>query len=414
MGNIIKKKYNNEKDIKLDITLNKVCYMPGEQIIGSLDIQPKPGINETILNDTNVSMKIIQFQKYSYIEGSGEDSETKVVSDERDVFSENLDFINFKGANILSGINIPFSIQIPLEIHASVYYNGDCVKHFFSVEFPEIKAKRALMIIIKRFEKFSYENKLLKIPANAFGDFYKKKKFKYQGGKVTCLLKLPKNKFYYFEKIPFEIYLDRTELNMKVKSIKLRLNMNIYYNYKGNDKIHFMTEKKLELFTREYPVNNSLNKFEIKDYIQLQNDSKFSKYISVNDKYCRFEEMKKIEVDYNFNKIILMPFCFGGLINPEFILQVDIIYKQHRSTSNFSINIDFDDCQNNCINIEQSDKINNKLNNHENENKINNSSPKDTNSISEGDLKKNMAESEGFVVYDDDDFEKALFGDKNK
>ena len=112
--------------------------MPGEQIIGSLDIQPKPGIiNETILNDTNVSMKIIQFQKYSYTRGSGDDAETIVVSDERDVFSENLDFINFKGANILSGINIPFSIQIPLEIHASVYYNGDCVKHFFSVNFQK-------------------------------------------------------------------------------------------------------------------------------------------------------------------------------------------------------------------------------------------------------------------------------------
>ena len=31
------------------------------------------------------------------------------------------------------------------------------------------------MIIIKRFEKFSNENKLLRIPAKAFGDFYKKK-----------------------------------------------------------------------------------------------------------------------------------------------------------------------------------------------------------------------------------------------
>ena len=175
MGNILKNKYNSEKDIKFDITLNKICYMPGEQIIGSLDILSKPGNNETILNDTMVHMKIIQYQQYSYIDHSGEDSETVSVTDERDVLSEDLDFINFKGANILSGINIPFSIQIPLDIHASVYYNGSCVKHFLSAEFPGIKARRALVIIIKRFEKFSYENKLLKIPANAFGDFYKKK-----------------------------------------------------------------------------------------------------------------------------------------------------------------------------------------------------------------------------------------------
>ena len=73
-------------------------------------------------------------------------------------------------------------------------------------------------------------------------EIFIKKKFKYQGGKVNCLLKLPKNKFYYFEKIPFEVYLDRTELNMKVKSIKLKLNMKIYFNSKGDQKIHFMTE----------------------------------------------------------------------------------------------------------------------------------------------------------------------------
>ncbi len=139
---------------------------------------------------------------------------------------------------------------------------------------------------------------ILRIPASAFGDFYKTKKFSYKGGKVTCLLKLPKNRFYYFELI-----------------------MN------------------LELFTREYLVNNSQNKFEIKDYIQLQNDDNYLKYISINDKYCLLEDMKKIEIDHKFENVII-PFCFGGLINPEYIFQVEIIYKKRRSKSIFSLPID--------------------------------------------------------------------------
>ena len=49
-NNAYKTKYNDEKEVKLDISLNKVCYLPGEQIIGNLDIQPKNGISETILN----------------------------------------------------------------------------------------------------------------------------------------------------------------------------------------------------------------------------------------------------------------------------------------------------------------------------------------------------------------------------
>ena len=267
------------------------------------------------------------------------------------------------------------------------------------------------MIIIKRFEKFSNENKLLRIPASAFGDFYKTKKFSYKGGKVTCLLKLPKNRFYYFELIPLEIYLDRTELNMEVKTIILSLRMKIHFNYQNDEKRHQTTIMNLELFTREYLVNNSQNKFEIKDYIQLQNDDNYLKYISINDKYCLLEDMKKIEIDHKFENVII-PFCFGGLINPEYIFQVEIIYKKRRSKSIFSLPIDiYANDKDVSISIDKNNKLNNIVNIEENKN---NNYFKNINSIDEDDLKKDMAESDGFVVYEEDDFEKAFFGAKNK
>jgi len=409
--NNIKKKYNEEKEVKLDITLNKVCYLPGEKIIGNLNIQPNIGINETILNDTNVTIKIIQIQYYSYTEGSGDDATTISERDEKDIFIENFNFITFKGANILSGINIPFSIIIPLNIHASVIYYENYAKHFLLVDFPGIKAKRSIMIIIKRFEQFSYENKLLKIPTNAFGDFYIKKKSKYKCGKITCLLKLPKNRFYYFELIPLEIFLDRTELNMEVKTIKLSLMMKIHYNYKFDEKKHRKTIMNLNVFTREYSVNNSQNKFEIKDYIQLQNDGIFSQYFSLDDKYCLLETLKKIELDHKFDSMILMPFCFGGLINPEYYFQVDIIYQSWRSTNTLIVPIDIYTHNNDSISLDKNGNINNIMNNFENKN---NNFVNNINSIEEDDLKKNMAESDGFVVYDEDDFEKAFFENKKK
>ena len=90
MGNNIKKEYNQEKDIKLDITLNKVCYMPGEKINGSLDIQPKPENTEKILNDTLVIIKITQFQRYTYLEHNvgDDDSKLEVVNQEEDIFKK--------------------------------------------------------------------------------------------------------------------------------------------------------------------------------------------------------------------------------------------------------------------------------------------------------------------------------------
>jgi hypothetical protein len=147
---------------------------------------------------------------------------------------------------------------------------------------------------------------ILRIPAKAFGDFYKKKKFRYKGGRVTCLLKLPKNRFYYFELIPLEIYLDYTQLNMKVKTIKLSLIMKIHLNYKFDEKNHRNTKMNLELFSSEYLVDNSQKKFEIKKNIQLQNDFNYRDYISINDKYCLLENKKKIEIDYYFAKILYL------------------------------------------------------------------------------------------------------------
>ena len=112
--------------------------MPGEQITGTLDIQSNIRYNETILNDTKVNIKIIQFHCARYF-----DEDTAInEKGESDILTENIDFINFKGANIMSGINIPFSIKIPNNIHASIInckdYYKDYVKYFFFVDFPGI------------------------------------------------------------------------------------------------------------------------------------------------------------------------------------------------------------------------------------------------------------------------------------
>ena len=117
MGNSIKEqynKYNKETDVILNIKLNKTCYFPGESFTGFLDIQPKISLKETIFDNTSATFNLIQFQHYSYTVGSGDDETTYNVDDNSDILFLNIDFINFKGSNILSGINIPFSFQIPL------------------------------------------------------------------------------------------------------------------------------------------------------------------------------------------------------------------------------------------------------------------------------------------------------------
>ena len=343
-NNSIKKGYNDEKGINLNITLNKVCYFPGEIITGFINIQPKIGLNETILNDTSTIIKLNQKQQYSYTEGSGEDEKTYYVTDNSDIVVNNIDFINFKGANILLGINIPFSILIPSDALISVYTHGHYIKHFIYFELPGICAKRTLMIFIKGYKQFTLENKLLKIPATSFGDFYKKKKSKFKGGKVSCFLKIPKNSFTFFEIIPFEIYLDKSELNMEIKNIKISINRAVYFNYKGDLKKHHITYSNIELISKEYPIdNNKFNenhKYEIKDDIKWPKDSKFLKNLSSNNSYSLFENKKQNGINCSFNNIELLPSCVGGLISVEFFLKVEIDYKVKRSKSIFSLPIE--------------------------------------------------------------------------
>ena len=139
MGNSIKEqynKYNKETDVILNIKLNKTCYFPGESITGFLDIQPKINLKETIFDNTSAIFNILQFQQYHYTVGSDEDEKTIYIEDKTVILCLNIDFINFKGSNISTGINIPFSFQIPSNILPTVYFNGYYINHFICFELP--------------------------------------------------------------------------------------------------------------------------------------------------------------------------------------------------------------------------------------------------------------------------------------
>ena len=142
MGNeSLKEKYNKQKDVTLKVTLDKVCYYPEELIKGSINLQLNKGLNDSIFNETSAIIKIIQKQQYII---SDEDGDIP-ITEEEDLIILNKDFITFKGSNLLLGINIPFSIEIPKNILVSCYYFGDFIKHFIYFEFPGIKTKRTLM-----------------------------------------------------------------------------------------------------------------------------------------------------------------------------------------------------------------------------------------------------------------------------
>jgi len=405
----LKKKYNTENDVTIKVTLDKVCYYPDEIIKCTINLKLNKFLNDSIFNETSAIIKIIQKQQYVI---PGEDD--TYVTEEEDILILNKDFITFKGANLLFGINIPLSIEIPKNILTSCYYYKHFIKHFIYFELPGNKAKRTLMIFIRGYKYYTLENKLLKMPANSFGDFYKKKKSKYKGGKISCLLRIPKNSFDYKEVIPFEIYLNCTELNMEISSIKISLFKFVYWNKKNDHSMHYKKDKKIELTWKNYPIDKFLTKYEIKDNINIQ-----YLYHNMSILYESLDLLKEVEIDYKYKDIELLPFCIGGLISVEFDLKVEINYKMKNIKSDIlelPIEIYENNSGNNEIIPEISNVKDNQINNKENNSNSTSSQYYNINSINEEDLKnskvQNLEKPDNFVIYEEEDFDKAFFRKK--
>ena len=107
------KKYNSENYVSLSILTNKKCFSQGEYITGTLYLKGKPGLIQTQLIDPLATATLTEFQHYSYEEEHGDDDRREIdVDEEKIIFQIRLDFSNYRGANLMSGVQIPFSVQI--------------------------------------------------------------------------------------------------------------------------------------------------------------------------------------------------------------------------------------------------------------------------------------------------------------
>lgn len=206
-------KYNNEKNLSIKIESNKVCYFPGEIMSGTITLFPLIKSFEKIMANPKLNIIITEFKHYSYKRGSGKSRHNEIVKEERNLINTSIDFGNFVSMDYSAGFKIPFSVQIPNDAYPTINFGwGDFVKHSFIVELPDVEAKRTKIFAIKNNFPNNLDNTLLRIKIEENKEYKKSKLFV---GKGSCLInfKMPKNYFFYNEKIPFEVNLDCSNLN---------------------------------------------------------------------------------------------------------------------------------------------------------------------------------------------------------
>jgi hypothetical protein len=278
MGGDMYSKYNNEKNMSINIESNKVCYFPGEIMSGTITLFPFIQSFEKIMDNPKLNITIAELKRYSYQAGSGKHKHTVVREEEKNIASTSIDFGALVTMNYSEGFKVPFSIQIPYNAYPSIKFSlNGYAKHFIIIELPDIKAKRTKMFVIKNNFPNNIDNTLLRNMIEENKEYKKSKLFSDKG---SCLLniKMPKNYFFYNEKI----------------------------------KKKFDSEK-------------GLNNLHISDFLEFPTSSD---YISVYPPkvYETFEEHGLLEIDDSKFLYNLYPSTYNGLVSVDYFISVKIYF----------------------------------------------------------------------------------------
>ena len=269
MGQSDYEKYNDDKIISIDFKINKTCFFPGEMMTGTIELFPRIESIFQIFEDPQLNLILYQEAHYCYVVSSGKSNRTVRKIDKCNLIDIKMDFKNYIKEDYSSGFSIPFSVKIPDNAYPSILTDFRAfVVHYLRIELPQVEGKKAKQIIIKNFFPNNAEKNLL-IKNVQMSQVFDKKKFLSDKGSFSLSASLPRNYYYYHEKIPIEINIDCSKLkDLTITFIDLSLST----------------------FTRKnYPVGRTPDR-SVLDII-----------------YTKKIELEKGKVDYKINEVVGFP-----------------------------------------------------------------------------------------------------------
>jgi hypothetical protein len=304
--------------------INKTCYSKGEMIYGSIVLTPKDGLVQTQLINPFAKMTLKEHHYYEYYEyhydsrRNSSTAEKRVDEENIIIFSLHMDFSNFNGANILTGLQIPFQIQIPVMSYPSCFFEPNAyVRHFLTCDFPAIEARKSVEIIIKNNIHFSSLNGLLKTPAVLTKEITKHKYAFFNYGSFKTTITLPKNIFAYTESIPFIIEIDCQKLSLNIKGLYVSINRTYKKNHQTNH-LNVRSYYTTEIVNKTIPLMIGENLYHLDDTITLPVSPPEINPVEV----YKILDADKRKHDEKFKKVKLFPTCYGGLLSCEYFLKV--------------------------------------------------------------------------------------------
>ena len=333
-------KYNHESQVGLTMNISKTCYSKGDWVNGNLYLKTKPYMQEGILFNPIAYIIITEFHHGEKSKSNNEYYEIKEApgkntsEEEKNVLMYPLDLSAYNGVNLFQGINIPFQVKIPDNCYPSYIFDSDTyVRHFLTIDFTSIKAKKSEVIIIKNDQYFSLENKLFKTPIECSKEILKKGMLSKWLFNMT--IKLPKNTFKYDENVPFIVEIDCSKLTVNIKSIKVSINIKQKIFSKDKKK-ETKPEIIKEIVSKVFPLKKGDKNYTIDDIIQLPETLNNPKQV-----YKKLDSSKGNFAE-KFKNIVLFQSCYNGIITCEYNIRVNLEMDSYFSLDDFlEIPLDF-------------------------------------------------------------------------
>ena len=317
MGNIFYSDFNEDECLSIIIQLPKSCYYPGEILSGKIILQVKTNKISSTFNFPQAIISITQYQQYKFVL----DNILITQKDKKTVLTQPYSFKKYKNRSILIPLSLPFSIQIPTEIAPTLLHEDtNFIKHYLSIDFPQIKCKKSIGLIIQNRQRFFKENCLLKNTIEKFNDIHKSIFFK-KHSKIAFLFKTDKISYAYNELIPYEIIMNLIESELIIDHLRVYLSRNIYFG--ANDKI----DSKIILIKKyKLHMNNKNKIFKISGHFLFP---VISDYFSINpmNVYNYLNKKTLNDFDKTCSDVNLFPTCFSSLFICSYFLNLEIIFK---------------------------------------------------------------------------------------
>ena len=318
MGN--EEKHNIFGEVNIKIELNKACYLPGEDIKGSIILTPKSNLVEEVINNPILRIKITQYQLYTKHGGRS----SKKEKEKKILYESDFNFNDFLEKRDSKGFNIPINIPLFEDAYPSIYFSKeDYVKHYLCIEYPHFKVKRTIMFIVKN--KINLNDYYLIAPFK-IEETYNKSKFIFDKGFCVLTVNMPKNYFEYNEAISFNIKLNCKNLKLRIEQFQIKVCRHECKNY-PNYRLNSKEKTKINLFWKYYKFYKNQDIYEISDYFYFPNFYQNSKLpCNPNQIYKEYDLHGPFEINET-NLYNLKPSALGGLLSVKYFFKIKVFFK---------------------------------------------------------------------------------------